>query len=866
MKISHNWLKQYVEHDLSPQQLAERLTMAGLEVDDVEEIGAPLSGVVVGRVARVRPHPNADRLVLCDVDLGEGDRGEGDRGEFVQIACGAPNVAEGQRVPVATVGTTLLLPSKDNPNERQPVTIEKAELRGASSRGMICAEDELGLSDDHSGIMILEDDAEVGEPFEQYLRRRGLEPHDAVLNIDLTPNRPDAASHLGVARDVAALTNAVLLRPDVELPEAGGAAAEQVSIDLQDPSGCPRYAALLVRGVEVGESPAWLKKRLAAIGLRPRNNVVDVTNFVLHECGQPLHAFDLEKIAGPKIVVRCAAGGESFTTLDGQERALPAGTLLICDAERPVALAGLMGGANSEVSAATTDVLIESAYFDPSTIRRAAKTLGLSTDASYRFERGVDRAGQVWAAARAARLIAELGGGAVVPGLAEAHPKPPQPREVPLRPGRANRLLGTDIATEDMTDLLEALGFVVEQRIPLEEMAEQALEGKGWDLDASEAALQCTVPPFRPDVTREVDLIEEVARLYGYDHIPAPQRMAVPATAPREAPATALRRRARSLLAGLGLREIYTNSLLPTARAERFHAPAQSAPAGAGERHAGDGGIVTTLKPQSEAMAALRPSLLPGLLGVMRYNRNRGQRALRFFEFGRVFRRTERAGTIIPGYAEHESLLLAVSGPAAEAGWATEARTADVFDLKGLAEALLRTLRVPGAVMTPADKSTGSDAPLLTQGLRIASGETPLGTLGRVAAPVAADFDLDEAPVFVAELDWSTLATLAAPHLRRTYAPVSTFPTAERDLAVLVDKSAPAAALLATICSAGGPLLQAAEVFDLYEGEGVEAGQKSLAFTLRFAANRTLRDEEVDAAVSAVVDALHAEHGAVLRQ
>ena len=850
MKISHNWLKQYVEHDLTPQQLAERLTMAGLEVDGVEEIGAPLEGVVVGRVAQVRPHPKADRLVLCDVDLGAGDRGE-----LVQIACGAPNVAEGQRVPVATVGTTLMLPDKNHPAERTPVTIEKAELRGEVSRGMVCAEDELGLSDDHSGIMVLENDAEVGEPFEQYLRRRGLEPHDAVLNIDLTPNRPDAASHLGVARDVAALTNAVLLRPDPALPEAGGAAAEQVFIDLQDPAGCPRYVALLVRGVEVGASPAWLKRRLASIGLRPKNNVVDVTNFVLHECGQPLHAFDLGALAGPEIVVRRAEEGEFFTTLDGQERALPAGTLLICSgAERPVALAGIMGGANSEVSRATTDVLIESAYFDPSTIRRTARALGLSTDASYRFERGVDRAGQVWAAARAARLIAELGGGTVVPGLAEAHPEPPEPRVVVLRPDRANRLLGTDIATEDMVDLLKAIGFTVEEKNPLEEMAEQALKGKGWDLDAAETALQCTVPTFRPDVTREVDLIEEVARLYGYDAIPAPRHAAVPATTPREAPEAVLRRRARARLSGLGLREIYTNSLLPTARAERFNAPA---PGGPTEE---DGGVVTTLKPQSEAMAALRPSLLPGLLEVMRYNRNHGQRALRFFEFGRVFRRTRRGDTVIPGYAEHESLLLAVSGPAAEAGWASAARAADIFDLKGLAEALLHTLRVPGVAMTPAE------APLLTQSLRVAAGETPLGTLGRVAAPVADDFDLEEAPVFVAELDWSALTALAALHLRRTYAPVSTFPTAERDLAVLVRKSAPAAALLATIRSTGGPLLQAADVFDLYEGEGVEPGQKSLAFTLRFAADRTLRDEEVDAAVSAVVDALRAEHGAALRQ
>ncbi len=849
MKISYNWLREYVAPGLAPEELAGALTMLGLEVDGVEKTGASVEGVVVGRVESVRPHPNADRLVLCDVDLGTAS----ENGEAVQIACGAPNVEAGQKVPVATVGTTLWLPSRNDPAQKEPVTIQKTKLRGEVSEGMICAEDELGLSENHAGIMVLHESAEVGQPFADYLRAQGLEAEDAVLDIDLTPNRPDAASHLGVARDVAALTGAPLERPDVELPEAGGETAERVEVKIEAPEACPRYAALLVRGVEVKESPAWLKARLTAIGLRPRNVIVDITNFVMHECGQPLHAFDFEQIAGGQIVVRLSKEEEkTFTTLDGKARTLPERTLLICDAERPVALAGLMGGENSEVTKETTDVLIESAFFDPSTIRRTAKAMGLSTDASYRFERGVDREGQVWAAARAAQLMAEWAGGEVVPGLVDAHPQPAEARVVTLRPARANALLGTEIGAAQMASILGTLGFGVEEENPLEEMAERAFEGKGLSFEGSEVVLRCTVPPFRPDVEREEDLIEEVGRLWGYDRIPTPARAAAQAEAPQERPAQRLRRQARQLLSGLGFREMYTNSLLPQARAERFNVPALS---GAVEA----GAVVETLKPISQEMAALRPSLLPGALQVMQHNRNHRQRALRFFEFGHVFRKSKNGG-VIPGYAEHESLLLALSGPHA-AGWDAEPRPADVFDLKGAAETLLGALRVPDPAFEPMDEAP---APAV-YAAAVRSGETTLGALFRLADGVAEDFDLD-APVFVCELDWDTLAEKAAPYLKRRYAPASRFPTAERDLAVVVDRAVPAGALLATLSQAAGPLLRHADVFDLYEGEGIAAGKKSVAFALVFGADRTLEDAEVDARIEAVTSALAEKHGAKLRR
>ena len=831
MKLSYRWLRQYVEHDWSPDTLAEGLTMAGLEVETVTPIGQSLDGVVVGRIEAVRTHPNADRLVLCDVDLGDGDP--------VQIACGAPNVAAGQKAPVATVGTTLALPSPDSPDERQEITVEAREMRGEASHGMICAEDELGLSDDHSGIMVLDEDAPVGQPLADYLAAHDVTPDDAVLDIDLTPNRSDAASHIGVARDVAALADASVERPAVSLPEAGGPTADAVSVDIQDEEGCPRYVAMLVRDVDVQQSPLWLRRRLSAIGLQPRNHVVDVTNFVLHECGQPLHAFDRAAIAGDTIRVRRTDGETDFTTLDDQARTLPDDTLLICDAERPVAVAGIMGGANSEVGADTTDILLESAYFDPSSIRKTAKALDVQTDSSYRFERGVDRKGQVWAAARAAELIATLGGGTVVPGMVDEHPTPPSPTTVTLRPERLQQVLGMHVPTDEATRLLNAIGF---------------------EVTIQEDGLYCTVPPWRPDVSIEEDLIEEVARLHGYDRILEPKRVPVPSRTPEEPPAAVLERKTRDLLRGRGYREIYTNSMLRVDRAERFNLP----PAGSTRAP-----IVTTKNPISEEMAALRPRLLPGALASMQHNCNHGQDALRFFEFGHVYRRAQDDETpIVPGYAEHPALLLALSGPHAPTGWDTDPRDADLFDLKGLVETLLDDLRVPDVALTPRDTtpSTNGRQPITQHPIDVTTGGTALGTIAQVHPDVTADVDLNDHPVFVAEFRWSRLAEAATAGIDHAYEPVSRFPVVDRDLAVLVHSDQPVGPMQATIRDAGTPLLRRVDVFDVYAGEGIDEDAKSVAFTLRFGADRTLTDEEVDEQIDAVTQALGRAYNATLRQ
>ena len=853
MNVSLRWLSDYVAHGLTPDQVAERLTMAGLEVEEAAATGPSLDGVVVGEVLAVRPHPDADRLQVCDVRLA-------DDADAVQIVCGAPNVAAGQRVPVATVGTTLRLPARTPaPAEAggsgtAPVTIKKGKIRGQASNGMICAQDELGLGDDHDGILVLDPAAPVGTPLADWLRQRGELPGDTVLDLAITPNRPDATSHVGVARDLAALTDTALTLPDVEVPEVGGEAADAVTVRIED-DGCARYTAVVVRGVTVGPSPDWLRERLEAIGVRAINNVVDVTNYVLHEIGQPLHAFDLGALADATVVVRASTPGEAITTLDHQKRTLPDGTLLICDGARPVAVAGVMGGANSEVSDATTDVLIESAYFDPARIRRASKALGLQTDASYRFERGVDPTRQPWAAARAAALLAEVAGGTVVPGMVDEVAVPYQPRTVTVRPARVATVLGVEVPRDEITRLLGAIGFTVEADAgaTLEAFAEAALLGSAASAvtEAADAGLAVTVPPFRPDVEREVDVIEEIARLWGYDRLPVPGSTPVPLVPAGDTPSARLLDRTRQRLAALGFRELYTNSLVPAPTAQAF---ADAAWTGL------DAAPVETLNPISQEMSALRPSLLTGLVAAASYNQARGAGALRLFEAGHVYRRSAAASDTVPGYHEHTSLVLGMSGPAERARWDGDARPSDVYDLKGVVLDLLADLGVDDVQETP---RPAPDA-LTAYALDLHAGGTRVGALGRLADAVAEAAEL-QAELFVAELDWDALAALASRGDVAAYRPISRFPTVERDLALVVPEAQPAGPLLDTIRQSGRPLLQDVHLFDLYRGAGLPDGTKSLAFTLRFGADKTLRDKEVDGRVRRVVKRLEAEHGATLR-
>ena len=833
MNISYNWLREYAPVQETPEELADILTMGGLEVESIDETGSSMDGVIIGRVECVRPHPNAHRLSCCEVDLGGPDT--------VRIVCGAPNVAEGQHVPVATPGATLMLPDREDPDKRTPVTIRKTKLRGEPSEGMICAEDELGLSDNHDEIMVLTGvpgaGPRIGQPFSEYLAARGVVHRDAVLDISVTPNRPDATSHLGVARDAAALTNIPLRLPEAPEPKPGGEAANLVTVDLQAPEACPRYVAMIVRDVTVRESPAWLQAKLEAIGLRPHNNIVDITNYILHDVGQPVHAFDFDTIAGQHIRVHLTHKAMSFTTLDDKEHTIPPGTIMIADAERDVAIGGVMGGQNSEVRETTRNVLIECAFFDPSHIRRAAKALGIQSDASYRFERGVDPTGQVHAAARVAALIAELGGGTVVPGMVDAHPAPSSPRHITVHTERIDSLLGVHIPLETTERLLQSIGFDIER------------QG-----DAEASRLRCTVPPFRPDIEREVDVIEEIVRLYGYDNVPEPvQAASLSSGTLHESPETRLRRAARTLLACTGHREIYTNSMLRSETAEQFARLAGGA----------SDNVVRTLNPISSEMAALRPSLLPGALQVIAFNRNHGQRSLRFFEFGHVFRRTDdqdRNETIVENYAEYESFLLTLSGQATATGWNTSARAFDLFDAKGAVEMLLRHVRTPDVRMAPVH------TPVVGTSCRldIFSNDVRIGSVLEMA-PDLSGGNTPEEIVYTAELNWTEVVRLATPYLDSTYQPVERYPAVDRDIALVVGREEPAGAILQTIRRTGGRLLQQVRLFDLYEGEHVGPDKKSVAFALRFGANRTLTDQEVNKRMARIVHALEKEHGAFLR-
>lgn len=816
MDCSIQWLRTYTAPQADADTIADLLTMAGLEVDGISRFGQPLSDLVIGHVEAVREHPNADRLVLCDVDTGTDTT--------AQIVCGAPNVKAGQRVPVAPTGTTLQLPTEKGGDKRQPITLEARAIRGEMSNGMICSAHELGLTNDAAGILVLDDEAPIGMPFVEYLQAHNVATTDTVLDIDLTPNRPDAASHFGIARDLSALTGAPLHRPNVDLPDTGGAVSERFRVSIADAEACPRYVALCVEDVEVGPSPLWLQQRLERIGLRPRNVIVDITNFVLHECGQPLHAFDADTLKGSEIRVDTSAKETTFTTLDDQERTCPAGTLFIRDAERPVAIAGVMGGADTEVTEDTTTVLIESAYFDPSHIRRTAKALALQTDSSYRFERGVDRDGQVWAAARAADLMVKLAGGARVSGMIDVHPHAPEPRTAMLRVERTNTLLGTDLSQSDMKAHLESIGIAT---------------------TAHGNALRCTLPTWRPDLTIEEDLIEEVARLHGYDRIPRPERIQIPARVANDLPERRYRTETRQLLRGAGFREIYTNSMLPLEVAEQFNPH--------------DTPVVETQNPISREMAALRPRLLPGALDVLQHNHNHGQDAVRLFEFGRVMRRaTADEATQVSGIVEHEALLIAATGAHAPRHWDRTARNTDVYDLKGTVADLLSTLGVE-AQFTPSTDTSD----YVAYALDIAVSDTALGTLACIHPDTAAHYDL-AAPVLVAELNWK--AVVRAMDAQPGYTPASRVPVVERDLAVLVDANTPVGPLLDTMKEAGTPLVQHVELFDLYEGEGIPEDKQSVALSMRLAADHTLTDSEIDHCVTQVQTALSKQHGATLRQ
>ena len=796
MKISLNWLKDFVEFDLSPEELAATLTALGLEAA-VESRSFEFRGVVVGKILQVDAIPDSTHLTLCQVDLGT---------EVVPIVCGAPNVEVGALVPVAAVGAVLPGGMK----------IKRTKIRGQVSQGMICAEDELGLSDDHSGIIILEKQAALGQDFKEYLMSSG----DTTIDLDLTPNRGDAFSHLGVARDLAAKLGTSVRMPQISFKEGTTPVEELARIDISAPDGCHRYASRVITGIKIGPSPDWMVQRLEAVGLRPINNVVDASNYVLMELGHPLHVFDYDRLAEHRIDVYFARAGQVFTTLDGQERRLDGQHLVIADGNGPVALAGIMGGLESEVTEETTNVLIESAYFDPSVIRRGSKSLDLSTEASKRFERDTDIEGLVLALERVPALIVELAGGTVAKGRIDAYPTVHTPREIELSVGFTNRLLGTSLSAKEMTDLLTRLGI--------------AAVCKGED------TLQCTVPLSRPELTQPVDLIEEIARLAGYDNIPAAEGVDVRFQALID-DSQAFYSQVRSSLVPWGFHEHLANTLTREEFTGLFS----------------DAGAIEICNPLSTEMAFLRTSLIPGLVQATAFNERRQQRAVQLFEIGAVHHRDETAynrtrETFMLG-------LIATIGANSDTVHWKQPAPRDHFFLKGVTTGLLQALGVSAVDFAP----TTADG--LISALRVASEGNILGVLGEVSAEVRGLLNLETRAV-VAELDLSQIDSCRR-GAGTAYRNVIPYPVVERDIAVEVSASISAADLLETIRQQGGKYLCDTRIFDLYSGRGIEEGKRSLAFRLYFQSDEgTLKDSEVDDQVRRVAGELSRRYKARWRQ
>ncbi|MBI5443868.1 MAG: phenylalanine--tRNA ligase subunit beta [Deltaproteobacteria bacterium] len=805
MRISLEWLKAYVDVPDEPERLAERLTMAGIEVSSVEVLGRGIEDVVVGKILEKGQHPGADRLSLCRVTDGR---------ETYPIVCGATNMKAGDRVALARIGASL----------PGGLKIKKAKLRGEVSEGMLCSEAELGLSEDHSGIMILPEEAELGARLVDVL---GLP--DAVLEVEITPNRPDCLSVVGVAREVAALTGRDLRIPEPRLSETGPAIARETSVEILAPDLCHRYAARFIRGVRLGPSPLWMRRRLQASGVRSISNVVDVTNYVLLEFGHPLHAFDFRKLRGGRIVVRRAGDGELFTTLDGQERKLDADCLTICDAVGAVALAGVMGGLNSEVSDDTVDVLLESAYFLPSNIRRTSKKLGLRSEASYRFERGTDIEGLLRALDRTAELIGELASGTLAAGIWDAYPTPHQPARVRFRPAKATAVLGLEVGSEEAAGYLRALGM---------KTSEESSE--------SEPGFWVDVPTHRVDVEREIDLIEEVARMKGFDLVPTtlPRVPMSPEPPPKSVVLTS---QAKEALTGLGFREAITFSFVDPAEDERIGLPADS----------GLRPKIALQNPLSQETAVLRTMLLPGLLQAGGLNARRQTRDFRLFEVGKTFH--PRAEGKLPEEILRAGALLA--GRRSPVAWWATGEEVDFYDAKGAVEALLSRLGVQGPLF---QRST--DLPWLHPGrsVRILAGERELGWVGEVHPARLSAYEL-VAPVCAFEVDLLVASEVSGAAER--FRGLDRYPAVERDIALLADRSVLTADVLEAIGSVGSKLIRSAVLFDAFEGKRLPEGKVSLAFRITYRSDeRTLTEEEVTKLEDQVLRRIADRTGAKLRE
>ena len=782
MKVSLNWIKDYVDIPMGVNDLVGLLTMAGLEVEEATAMGRGFEKVVVAELLSIRKHPNADKLLLVQAKT--------DQAKF-SIVCGAKNIREGQKVPLALVGAKL-------PNG---VEIKKSKIRGELSEGMLCSEIELGLGADATGIMILSPDLPLGANLGEAL---GLK--DTVLDISITPNRPDCLCVIGVAREIAALTHQKVKYPPLTLSEEGKDIHQMTSVTVMDPDLCPRYVARVIEGVKIGPSPFWMSNRLEKVGVRSISNVVDVTNYVMIEYGQPLHAFDFGFLEEGRIVVRRATKGEQFVTLDGVRRTLDQEMLMICDGVKPVAIAGVMGGLNSEIKEDTKLVLLESAYFSPAGNRRTSKQLGLETEAAYRFGRGIDYGGCLAAADRAAQLIHELAGGKVVEGVIDVYPTPIQPKPIRLSVQKIRQVLGTEVPAPKVTAYLKGL--------------ELNLEEKERD------TLMVTPPSYRGDLEREIDLIEEVARLDGYEKIPVtlPQGPPSPEVGNR---ALLLESKTLDLLIHHGYHEVITYSFTSPTSWDFLGLPLED------PRRA----HLRILNPLTEDFSVLRTSLIPGLLEVARYNQSRKNSNLKLFELKKIF--LPREGEKLPMEVKYlAGLALGLDG---DPHWASVPRAVDFYDVKGCIEDLLEVLQIKGVKFTRVE-----DIPYLHPGKssRILMGGETVGVIGEIHPQVLAHYDLPGRG-YLFEIDFEQLIKGAGEGKR--FRPLPKFPAVYRDLSMVVDEAVEVAEVTEAIRTLQQPFIDEVSIFDVYQGAPIPKGKKGISYRIRFqAGDRTLTDEEVN--------------------
>lgn len=815
MKISYKWLKDYLDFDLSPEEVSRILTDTGLEVEgleEVESIKGGLKGIVIGKVLSCKPHDNSDHLSVTTVDLG--------KGEVKQIVCGAPNVAEGQIVPVATVGTTLY-------NGEEEFKIKKSKIRGEESYGMICAEDEIGVGDSHDGIMVLPDNAKVGTPASEYFNVES----DYVFEIGLTPNRIDGASHIGTARDLAAFLNlqksTKYIKPSIDHFKVDRT-DNPIQLTVEDTDGCYRYSATTVEGITVKESPDWLKNKLKAIGQTPINNVVDITNFVLHETGQPLHAFDADKIAGNHVIVKTLPNGTKFTTLDEDERELTDQDLMICDEEGGMCIAGIFGGISSGVTENSTKVFLESAWFNPVRVRKSARYHGLNTDASFRFERGTDPNGTIYALKRAALLIKEVAGGAITSEIIDEYPKPASPFEIRFSMKRFQTLAGKAIDKELIVKILKSLEIEV-------------VKDHGDELELK-------VPPYRVDVQREADVTEEILRIYGYNNIEVGDRVHASLSYQPKPDEEALRNRISDMLTASGFNEAMSNSITKAAYFEEFDTfNAEES--------------VMLLNPLSNDLNAMRQTLLFSAMEAVEYNANRQNADLKLYEFGKIYHKQKtNSDNPLKAYSESTQLAIVLTGNKKEDTWNVNQEPTSFYELKGHAENVMKRM---GVDIDQVEQQYLSND-ICREGLVYRFNNKEIARLMIVSRQVKSYFDLKN-DVYFAQLEWEYLVKLFG-KLKTQFTEVSKFPAVRRDMALLLDKSVTFDQLKQAALKSEKKLIKQIGLFDVYEGENIAEGKKSYALSFIIQdETKTLKDKQIDKIMNKLKGTFEHQFGAQLR-